>query len=84
MFLQCKECFIKCTCSVTVCSLKDGPLSSYLILVVYVDALLQLLAYVFTRYVQSRLHTLLFIQGLNLYPLEIMATAQNVAYQDEV
>lgn len=84
MFLQCKECFIKCTCSLTVCSLKGGPLSSYLIPVVYVDALLQLLAYVFTRYVQSRLRTLLFIQGLNLYPLEIMATAQNVAYQDEV
>lgn len=42
-----------------------------------------LLAVVFTRYLQSRFHTL-FIQGLNLYSLEIMATTQDVAYQDGV
>lgn len=68
------------------CCFKDGPVTNRLkvFFFFYVETLLLLLAVVFTRYLQSRSHTL-FIQGLNLYPLEIMATAQDVAnYQDWV
>lgn len=91
-FLQCKECFIKCTFSIAYYFCSEKKLlfqrwtSESLIdsnSFFYVDMILLLLAVVFTRYLQSRSHAL-FIQGLNLYPLEIVATAQNVACRDGV
>lgn len=80
MFLQCKECFIKCTFSVSYCLLcprrsccfKDGSRNNWFSFCV--GTLLLLLAVFFTRYLEQ-ISSFLFIQGLNLYPLEIMATA---------
>lgn len=92
MFLQYKECFIKCAFYITYCLLclrrsccfKDGPLSNWFKWVFYVHTFLLPLSSCFHQVLTEQISYILFIQGLNLYPLKIMATTQNVAYLNEV
>lgn len=97
MFLQYKECFIKCAFCIAYCLLclrscccKYGPLSNWFkfffvfCFFFMLTILLLPLSSCFHQVLTEQISYILFIQGLNLYPLKIMATTQNVAYQNEV